>query len=218
MTPAEALARQPIVVIWRDVEDAHLPNLVELCVEQRITCVELTLNTPGAFEKIRRLVQLARGRLVVGAGTVLDAAGVQGAHDAGARFIVSPVNVPEVQARAAQLALPTFPGALSPQEVWAAMSAGAFMVKVFPAGVFGPSYFKELRGPFKEARLLACGGVSAQNVAEYFAAGAEAIALGGSIFRKAWLASGDWDRIGVALQEMVTAVERCRSQPPRESL
>jgi 2-dehydro-3-deoxyphosphogluconate aldolase/(4S)-4-hydroxy-2-oxoglutarate aldolase len=212
MTPAESLRRQPIVVIWRDVQDEHLPHLIELCVANRVTCVELTLNTPGAIKKIRRLVELAKGRLVVGAGTVLDVEGLEAAVEAGASFSVSPVNVPEVQARAVELSVPTFPGALTPQEVWQAHRAGAFMVKVFPAGCFGPSYFKELRGPFKQLPLLACGGVTPQNVKDYFAAGAGAVAIGASIFRPQWLHDGQWDQVGAALGEFVQAVERCTSE------
>ena len=99
-------------------------------------------------------------------------------------------------------------GASTPQEIFNAWQAGATMVKVFPAGSFGPGYFKEVKGPFGDIELLACGGVSAENMSAYFAAGASAAAFGGSVFRAEWLARRDFQRIG---EEVGKLVDACRA-------
>jgi 2-dehydro-3-deoxyphosphogluconate aldolase/(4S)-4-hydroxy-2-oxoglutarate aldolase len=102
-------------------------------------------------------------------------------------------------------AVPVFPGALTPQEIQAAATAGATMVKVFPASCFGPGYFKEIKGPFADVELLACGGVSAGNMASYFANGASAVAFGASVFRRDWLDGRDYGRIRDEVRKLVDA-------------
>jgi 2-dehydro-3-deoxyphosphogluconate aldolase/(4S)-4-hydroxy-2-oxoglutarate aldolase len=80
------------------------------------------------------------------------------------------------------------------------------MVKVFPANLFGPAYFKDVRGPFADLELLACGGVNASNAGAYFAAGASAVAFGGSIFKSDWLRTGAFQQIGHAIRELIIAI------------
>jgi 2-dehydro-3-deoxyphosphogluconate aldolase/(4S)-4-hydroxy-2-oxoglutarate aldolase len=82
------------------------------------------------------------------------------------------------------------------------------MVKLFPAGSFGPGYVKEIKGPFHDVELLACGGVNADNMSAYFAAGATAVAFGASVFRPDWLAERRYDRIGDGVASSVAA---CRA-------
>jgi 2-dehydro-3-deoxyphosphogluconate aldolase/(4S)-4-hydroxy-2-oxoglutarate aldolase len=101
--------------------------------------------------------------------------------------------------------IPVFPGALSVQEVYQAWEAGATMVKVFPAKFFGPEYLREIKGPLNQIELLACAGVTPQNLGDYFACGASAIAFGASVFKKEWLATADFKRIGQAIKEYIDA-------------
>ena len=82
------------------------------------------------------------------------------------------------------------------------------MVKLFPSNLFGPAYFKDLRGPFGDIKLLACGGVTADNIGEFFSCGANAASFGGSVFKREWLASGDFQSIGDAVKRLVQAVPR----------
>jgi 2-dehydro-3-deoxyphosphogluconate aldolase/(4S)-4-hydroxy-2-oxoglutarate aldolase len=82
------------------------------------------------------------------------------------------------------------------------------MVKVFPASAFGPSYFKEIKGPFADIELLACGGVNTDNIAEYFRCGASAVACGGNVFRRDWIAARQYDRIQLEVAALVTACRR----------
>lgn len=176
--------------------------VAEACSKSGLEFVEITLNTTDACSKIARLSELSEGRFQVGAGTVLTVRQLHDAVDAGARFIVSPVVVPEVAQATSRLKIPFIPGALTPREVWDACQAGATLVKLFPAQCFGPKYIRELRGPFDDMPLLACGGIRSDNLREYLEAGADAVALGASSFRRDWLAAGNV----LALTETLTAM------------
>ena len=102
--------------------------------------------------------------------------------------------------------IPVFPGAFTPCEVYQAHEAGATMVKVFPAKVFGPAYFKEVKGPFNNIELLACAGVIPENIKDYFANGASAVTFGSSVFRKDWLAAKDFKQISLAIKRFIDAL------------
>jgi 2-dehydro-3-deoxyphosphogluconate aldolase/(4S)-4-hydroxy-2-oxoglutarate aldolase len=91
--------------------------------------------------------------------------------------------------------IPIFPGALTPRDICEAWQAGAAMVKVFPANFFGPEYFKEIKGPFPQIELLACGGVTPENLPAYFKNGASAAAVGSSVFRRDWIAAKKFRQI-----------------------
>lgn len=95
---------------------------------------------------------------------------------------------------------------MTPQEIFEAWEAGATMVKVFPSKFFGPSYFKEIKGPLNQIELLACGGVNAENVGEFFRCGASAVAFGGSIFKKEWLTQKRFDLIEEEIKGLIDQV------------
>jgi 2-dehydro-3-deoxyphosphogluconate aldolase/(4S)-4-hydroxy-2-oxoglutarate aldolase len=201
----------PLLGILRGVAIDQIGPLSETVISAGLRSIEITMNTQGACECIRAMRKTAGKRLMVGAGTVLTRNDLQAALDAGAEFIVSPVNVPEIVGYCVENKIPVFPGALTPQEIFAAWNAGASLVKVFPAKFFGPEYFKEVKGPLNNVQLLACGGVSAHNAHEFFAAGASAVAFGASVFRKDWLDKKEFDRVEQAVKEMVNAVESAAS-------
>lgn len=201
----------PLLGILRGIAPEHVSPLVEAVVAAGLETVEVTMNTAGAPDLIRRMTDHAAGRLTVGAGTVLELSSLAAARAAGASFIVTPTLVPDVVRRCVDDGVPVFPGALTPREVHEAWSAGATMVKLFPAGTFGPTYIKELKGPFADIELMAVGGVSAENMAAYFACGASAVAFGGSVFRAERLAAGAFDQIGDDVRELIGACRRsCR--------
>jgi 2-dehydro-3-deoxyphosphogluconate aldolase/(4S)-4-hydroxy-2-oxoglutarate aldolase len=168
------------------------------------------MNSQDAAELIRRSVEFSRRRLTIGAGTVLNKEDLKISLAAGASFIVTPVLIPKVTAYCVKNKIPCFPGALTPQEIYAAWSSGAAMVKVFPAKVFGPAYFKEIKGPFKDIELLACGGVTPENLKEYLANGASAVAFGASVFKKEWLAAGEFARISEGIRQFIRSFEAGR--------
>jgi 2-dehydro-3-deoxyphosphogluconate aldolase/(4S)-4-hydroxy-2-oxoglutarate aldolase len=149
--------------------------------------------------------QASANRLTLGAGTVLSLDDAKSALDAGATFIVMPTLVEEVVTYCKDKNIPVFPGALSPQEVYNAWNMGASMVKVFPAKFFGPSYFKEIKGPFNNIELLACGGVNRDNIKDFFNNKASAVAFGGSIFKADLVKERKFDKIAADISALIKA-------------
>jgi 2-dehydro-3-deoxyphosphogluconate aldolase/(4S)-4-hydroxy-2-oxoglutarate aldolase len=193
----------PILAILRGIEEKHVPRLAKSFINASIDTVEITMNTPNAPDLIRKMIHTSENRLTVGAGTVLTLKDLDMALNAGSKFIVTPVVNTEVIKACVQKGIQVFPGALTPTEVWEAWNAGATMVKVFPASMFGPTYFKELRGPFNNIKLMAVGGVKPDNINEYFSCGAQAVAIGGSIFSKERLDKDNYSEIENDLFELV---------------
>lgn len=200
----------PIMGILRGVEPDSIEPLLEIIESSGLETIEITMNTTGAADLIRKAVTYAKGKLTIGAGTVLDTDSLKSAIDSGASFVVTPVLVEEVMKHCGKNKIPVFSGALTPLEIYDAWKAGATMVKVFPAKAFGPAYFKEIKGPFNNIELLACGGVTAQNMNEYFSNGASAITFGASVFRKEWLKMKDFKSIGARIKEFVSNFEEER--------
>ncbi|MBQ7567157.1 MAG: 2-dehydro-3-deoxyphosphogluconate aldolase, partial [Oscillospiraceae bacterium] len=152
------------------------------------------------------LVGALGDRMLFGAGTVTSVGMVRQAHEAGARFIVSP-NTDEAVIRATrELDMASIPGALTPTEILCAHSAGADFVKVFPACNMGVSYFKNIRAPLKGVRLLAVGGVALETAADYMSAGCAGLGVAGCLFRKEWVRDGEWARVTQAAQELLAAL------------
>jgi len=195
----------PLLGIARGIKSTDVEPLVEAVIEAGLTSLEITMNTPTAAALIGQMRSAAGDRLMIGAGTVLDVETLAAARDAGATFIVMPTLIPAVVARCAADHVPVFPGALTPQEIHTAWTAGATMVKVFPAGAFGPTYLREIKGPFADIELMAVGGVTADNMAAYFACGASAVAFGASVFRREWLEARAYDRIAGEVGRLVAA-------------
>jgi len=140
--------------------------------------VEVTADTPGAIDAVRRA---ARAGAPVGAGTIGSAAEARAFGEAGAAFLVSPGVMPEVVRVAVELRLPAVPGALSPTEIATAQRAGATAVKLFPAGLGGPGYLRVLRGPFSNVRFVPTGGIELADVRSWLDAGAACVGLGSAL-------------------------------------
>ena len=191
--------------IMRGLPVDKAAGFAECIVSAGLKTLEVTMNTGRAVEVLRIIKKTAGEKLMLGAGTVLSVDDMKEALDCGAEFIVLPTLVKEVVDLCVKKSIPVFPGALSPQEIHLAWLAGASMVKVFPAKFFGPSYFKEIKGPFNDIELLACGGVNAGNIKEFFSSGASAAAFGGSIFRKDLIESENFDAIKRSIKELIAA-------------
>lgn len=204
----ERFRRLPLLGIVRGIAADDVDPLTDLVIEAGLESIEVTMNTPAAPALIRRMAARAGDRLMVGAGTVLDTDMLRDARAAGASFIVMPCLIPSVVEECVTHGVPVFPGALTPHEIHQAHLAGATMVKVFPAGAFGPAYFEEIRGPFAAIELLACGGITSANMGDYFRCGASAVAFGGSVFRRDWLAARRYESVGAEVARLVAA---CRA-------
>ena len=199
--------KKPILGILRGVEIGVIEPLVEAVISAGLGTLEITMNTAGAPELIKKVKQVGENRLILGAGTVLTIAELKIALKSGASFVVMPVLVKDVIKYCVKNKIPVFVGALTPFEIYQAWEIGATMVKVFPAKSFGPGYFREIKGPFNKIELLACGGVTAENLKNYFVSGANAVTFGTSVFRKDWLAAKDFKAIGQAVKRFIAAWE-----------
>jgi len=172
MSVIDRIREDRLVAILRRVPDLHAA--IERVHAAGVALVEVTLDAPDALDAIRR----HPGTL---AGTVRTPEQVDAAVEAGAVAIVSPAFVPAVVARALELGVPPIPGALTPTEVEAAWRAGAPMVKLFPGGLGGPRYVKDLLAPLADVPLIVTGGVDASNAAAFLAAGAAAVGAGSAL-------------------------------------
>jgi 2-dehydro-3-deoxyphosphogluconate aldolase/(4S)-4-hydroxy-2-oxoglutarate aldolase len=171
----------PVMGILRAVKEESLQGVAEASIAGGLRFLEITLNTQDSFHLIKQTTDKYT-ELTIGAGTVLSAEEAKKAFDSGAQFIVAPNFDEEIAAYCVENKLAYFPGALTPTEIQRAWKSGATMVKVFPASQMGPDYFKQVKGPLDKVKLMAVGGVKSVNIEKYLGAGADAVALGGSIY------------------------------------
>jgi 2-dehydro-3-deoxyphosphogluconate aldolase/(4S)-4-hydroxy-2-oxoglutarate aldolase len=151
---------------------------VDAVSESGIPIAEVTMTTPGAVELISRLAR-DRPELIIGGGTIVDLRMAQRCLDAGAKFLTSPGLDMHVVEFAVKHNVVVFPGAMTPSEIMAAGKAGADFVKVFPCSLLGgPICIKALKSPFPDIRLIAAGGVTQTNTADFILAGAAAVGIG----------------------------------------
>jgi 2-dehydro-3-deoxyphosphogluconate aldolase/(4S)-4-hydroxy-2-oxoglutarate aldolase len=128
---------------------------------------------------------------------------VEQAKAAGARFIVSPDTYADVIRATVDADMVSIPGAMTPTEIAQAHRLGGDFIKVFPVSQFGPAYIKNVAAPLSHVRMLAVGGVDTDNITAYLHAGAVGAGVAGCLFKKEWIAAGDWDKITEAAKVFV---------------
>jgi 2-dehydro-3-deoxyphosphogalactonate aldolase len=174
----------PLIAIIRGVTPDDAEAVGEALVEAGIRIIEVPLNSPDPLESIRRLAKRFGRDALIGAGTVLRVEQVAQVADAGGGIIVSPNANTAVIAAAAQAGLVSAPGYFTPTEAFAALEAGAHVLKIFPAEAAPPAVVKAQRAVLpKDVPLVAVGGVTPDKMADYFAAGADGFGLGGALYR-----------------------------------
>lgn len=201
-----ALRRARVVPVVRTAEAAQAATAVAWLREAGITVFEITMTVPDAPGLIRRLA--AEPGLIVGAGTVPDAAAAEACLAAGARFLVAPWVDPAVAAAARARGAMAMLGAMTPTEIRAALAAGADVVKLFPASSMGgPAHLKALRAVFPAVAFCPTGGVDAANAPDYLAAGAAFVGIGGRLVDEARIAAGDKAAIQRAARDALGLME-----------
>jgi 2-dehydro-3-deoxyphosphogluconate aldolase/(4S)-4-hydroxy-2-oxoglutarate aldolase len=195
-----------LVSIVRGVEEKDAISAAEALYRGGIRAVEITMNTTGALRMIEAVKAAYGDRMVIGAGTVLDAENAANAITAGADFILSPTlsaKVIETCSRYSKLAVP---GVLTPTEILTAWEAGAQLVKVFPARAFGPKYIKDIKGPLPQVEIMPVGGVSLDNAADFMKNGAYVLGIGTALVNPEWTRQGDFEKVAQAAAAFVNAV------------
>ena len=184
-----------VVAILRATSSNDLLNATDAVLAGGVSSIEVTITTPGAL----RIVEEARARfgdeVSFGVGTVLDAESASAALLAGAQFIVTPTLDVATIELCRRYAVPVLSGAFTPTEILGAWQAGADLVKVFPASAGGPTYIKTVRAPLPQVRIVAVGGVTLENTADFIRAGAELVGIGGELVSQRLLDERDFAEI-----------------------
>jgi 2-dehydro-3-deoxyphosphogluconate aldolase/(4S)-4-hydroxy-2-oxoglutarate aldolase len=199
-----------VVPIIRAPSPDHALRICEALIAAEMPILEVTFTVPGAAQVIREL-RLKHPELLVGAGTVLDAPTARAAIAEGAQFLVSVTAPPDVMALGHDAGIPVIPGAYTPTEIIAALALGAQVVKLFPAELGGPAYLRTLRGPLPSLRAFPTGGVSPENIREWFAAGAVAVGVG-SVLTRDVADSGDYEGLGQRARALIEVVRDARAR------
>ncbi|WP_186356113.1 bifunctional 4-hydroxy-2-oxoglutarate aldolase/2-dehydro-3-deoxy-phosphogluconate aldolase [Streptomonospora sp. PA3] len=178
----ELFARCRVMAILRGMSRERTLELAERAWDLGVTAVEVPVQTPEAVETLRAVAAAgaARGRLV-GAGTVVCADHVQAAREAGAVFTVAPGFDAEVSDASLAAGLAHLPGAATATEIQRVLRHGHRWVKVFPAAPLGAEWIAAMRGPFPDLRVVATGGIGADNAAAHLDAGADVVAVGSAL-------------------------------------
>ncbi|MBO0661075.1 2-dehydro-3-deoxy-6-phosphogalactonate aldolase [Jiella sp. MQZ9-1] len=182
-TPWPKLKRD-LVAILRGLRPQTCEAIVAVLIEAGFEAIEIPLNSPEPFLSIERASMLAPDGVLIGAGTVLDAASVDRLADCGGELLVSPNVDAAVLRRAREQGLVTMPGVFTATEALAAASLGASALKFFPASVLGPSGITAIRAVLPAGLPIgAVGGVSEADFAAYGAAGIRHFGLGSSLYK-----------------------------------
>lgn len=169
-----------LVIVRRDQPEDWI---AEALVEAGVGVVEISLVSEGATAAVRRWAERFAPGLLIGAGTVLTADDAARSIEAGARFLVAPNFDEEVLAVAIAADVLYIPGAFTPSELARAHASEVPLVKLFPAGSLGPEYVRDVLAPLPGLRLVATGGIGADNARAYLSAGAAAVAVGSAVVR-----------------------------------
>ncbi|MCJ7586980.1 MAG: bifunctional 4-hydroxy-2-oxoglutarate aldolase/2-dehydro-3-deoxy-phosphogluconate aldolase [Candidatus Aminicenantes bacterium] len=197
-----------VVAVVRLKDAGLLRRAVEAIREGGVRCIEITMTVPGALDVISTLGADGSLDIVVGAGTVLGAAAAEAVIEAGARFVVSPVLDEDVIRVCRSKDIFVVPGAFSPTEIVRARSAGADIVKVFPAACLGPGFFTDIKGPFPDILLMPTGGITIENARSFIDQGACCVAIGTALLDKKLIAERRWEDLVQRARYLVESLKR----------
>lgn len=211
LSTSQKLEQVGLIPVLRagSIKEGHA--LVDAMIAGGVTVVEVTMTVPNAVDLLHELKLRHGSNLLLGSGTVTDAAQAQATIEAGAEFVVSPSLHPDVIAKTRQLGKISIPGALTPTEVITAWRAGADYVKVFPCSAMGGAgYLKALRAPFPDLKLIPTGGVTLATAAEFLKAGARALGVGSDLVNPAAIAEGHPESITKTARAYLEIIEASR--------
>lgn len=208
----DSIRKDGLVPLLSSSDPEVLWRAAQAIVESGLSVMEVALRATGTLEALGQLIHRVETSgipVTVGAGTVLDVAAADAAIGAGARFVFSPVMTPAVGERCRAGGVAWFPGCATPTEVQTAIDLGCDAVKLFPAdAIGGPAFLRSIRSVFPHARAIPSGGVvpSAEELFEWFDAGAIAVGVGSWLFPTKAIAANDWVEVQDRLTSAVSAV------------
>lgn len=187
-------------------------KMVEALIAGGVRGIEITYSTPNAEDVVRTLAKQFGDSIVLGMGTLTKPEQAECAKEAGANFLVSPICEEKLVKSMVASGLLTMAGAITPTEVFQAYTLGSDVIKIFPGSVGGPAYVKALKGPFPYIPMMPTGGVSAGNVAEWFATGVVAVGAGSELCPPQLAKEGKFDEISKRAAEFVQVVRTVREK------
>ena len=213
-TTLQTLLDARIVSVIRASSTEQALRATQAITAGGISCIEIAMTTPNALKVIEDIAAKS-DNVLVGAGTVLDAATARQAILAGVKFLVTPTVELDVIETARRYGVVVIPGAMTPTEILTAWEAGADMVKVFPASVLGPSYLKAVHGPLPQIPLVPTGGITADNAGKFIHAGAAMVCAGGWLVDKEAVANKRYEVLTERARQLVDAVSKAREEIAR---
>lgn len=204
------LTETGLVAVVRANNADEAIRISDACLEGGCNAIELTFTVPGAHKVIEALAaKYPNGEMLLGAGTVLDSETARIAILSGANYVVSPAFNAEAAKLCNRYRVPYIPGCMTITEVLTAMEAGADIIKIFPADLFGPKIIKDIKGPLPQAKLMPTGGVDVSNVDQWIKAGAAAVGAGSSL--TAGAKTGDYKKITETAKEFIEKIKAARA-------
>jgi len=200
-----------ILAVIRGPSEELTLKMVAALVAGGVTGIEITFTTPNALDVVSVLDKEFGDTIVLGMGTLTKPKQAAGAKAAGARFLVSPHTSKKLARAMVATGLPTMMGALTPSEVMLARKYGSDVIKIFPGSLGGPAFMKALKGPFPDIPMMPTGGVSDQNLKDWFAAGAFAVGAGSNLCPKSLALEGDFEGITKIAKSYVAAIQAARN-------
>lgn len=192
-----------IIAVIRKVDPSKIHELVSSLVEGGISTIEITMDSKESSRIILELRQSFEKKATIGAGTVLNKKQAEEAITAGSEFIFSPILDKETITYVKSKNIIMIPGVFTPTEMQKAFEWGTEIVKVFPANVLGPSFFKDVRGPLGHIAKIPTGGIHLGNVQDFLKAGAVAVGVGSSLVNQTLIEQQNWTRIQQLAEQFV---------------
>jgi len=186
-------------------------QMVGALIKGGVLGIEITYSTPNAEEVVKTLAEQYGDQIVLGMGTLTKPEQAESAIQAGANFLVSPISEPVLIKTMVDTGLLNMAGALTPTEVYQVYSLGTDVVKIFPGSLGGPAYIKALKGPFPYIPMMPTGGVSANNVADWFKAGVVAVGAGSELCPPELAKAGKFAEITQKAAEFVKIIQSSRA-------
>jgi 2-dehydro-3-deoxyphosphogluconate aldolase / (4S)-4-hydroxy-2-oxoglutarate aldolase len=200
-----------LVAVIRTPSTELVAPVCEALAAGGLLALEVTMTVPDALRAMREVNARLGDKILLGAGTVLNAAQCDTAVDAGAQFVVSPITKLEIIAAAHARQKPVMLGAYTPTEEQLAHEAGADFIKIFPADKLGPGYIKNLRAPLPHLRIVPTGGVDLHTAPEFLKAGCAALGVGSSLLSAEILKTRNWAELTRLAGEFVRVVRAARA-------
>ncbi|UCH66297.1 MAG: bifunctional 4-hydroxy-2-oxoglutarate aldolase/2-dehydro-3-deoxy-phosphogluconate aldolase [Ignavibacterium sp.] len=200
------ISNNGVVAVVRTKHPDKLLRIAEAICEGGVKFIEITMTVPNTLNMIEEVSRLVNHEIYIGVGSVLDPGTAQKAIDAGAKFVVSPIFNKNIIETAHNNNVPAMPGTFTPTEILTAHKSGSDIIKVFPADVLGMNFFKAVKAPMPDLRLMPTGGVNLDNAGEWIRAGACAVGVGTALLDVKAIEENDFKKLTENARRIVASI------------